>query len=140
MYCLNESKMFYDLADNQAIIIDSSTGFYYALNMLGSMVFDYLAKGASSALIRAELQKLPQAPPDAPKLLEEFEAYLLRHEILLPAEQAVDMPIAFAAELAANGFALEIEQFNDAQEIMLADPVHDVDLETGWPFLKQPEQ
>jgi hypothetical protein len=29
-------------------------------------------------------------------------------------------------------FALEVEEYNDAQEMLLADPIHEVREDTGW--------
>ena len=42
MYSLNLPRMFYDMADDHAIIIDSATGNYFMLNIIASKVFLYL--------------------------------------------------------------------------------------------------
>ena len=39
MYKLNESKMFADVTNNVAIIINSETGIYYGINNCGSIIF-----------------------------------------------------------------------------------------------------
>ena len=41
MYAFNLPRMFYDVTDNHAIIIDSGTGNYYYLNVIASKVFWY---------------------------------------------------------------------------------------------------
>ena len=46
-YKLNEEKMFADVTDGIAIIINSETGIYYGLNALGSAVYENLVNGAS---------------------------------------------------------------------------------------------
>ena len=140
MYRLNEVRMFYDIADNQAIIIDSSTGHYYALNELSSAVFDALAKGAGTdALLRA-LRSLAGTPTNVEAQLQNFVDRLLGYEILLPAETVSDVVIELSEDFLSFGFALDLDQFDDAQEIMMADPVHDVDLDEGWPILKSPDE
>ena len=41
-YVLNEEKMFADVTDGIAIIINSETGIYYGLNGLGTAVYENL--------------------------------------------------------------------------------------------------
>ena len=40
MYKLNEKKMFFDLTDGQAIIINFETGIYYGTTSLGSVIWN----------------------------------------------------------------------------------------------------
>ena len=140
MYRLNEAKMFYDIGDNQAIIIDSSTGLYYALNELGSAVFDALAKGAGTDVLLSALRSLAGTPEDVETQLQCFVDRLLGYDILLPAGTVDGVVITLSDTFISSGFAFELDQFDDAQEIMLADPVHDVDLDEGWPILKSPDE
>lgn len=140
MYSLNEQKMFYDIADNQAIIINSSTGVYYALNPLASMVFDHLAKGAAHGSIMTALARIPGMPEDMEERLRDFIDRLIREEILIPGETAFAGEVALAPGLVEAGFVLEMDAFDEAQDILLADPVHDVDLGQGWPFLKEQDE
>lgn len=139
MYSLNSHKMFYDVADNQAIIIDASTGVYYALGPLASITFDFLARGASPAAVLAALVRIPGAPDDMEIRLNEFAERLLHEEILITAADGFSGSVTIDPALAAEGFALEMDAFDDAKDIMLADPVHDIDLDQGWPFLKEPD-
>ena len=37
----------------------------------------------------------------------------------------------------AEGFDLTLDEFSEVQDLLLADPVHDVDVEEGWPVLKE---
>ena len=48
-YKLNEEKMFADISDNIAIIINTQTGIYYGLNCLATLVFENgIANGITS--------------------------------------------------------------------------------------------
>ena len=44
MYKLNEAKMFYDIADGQAVVINFETGMYYGSSPLASAILDLLLK------------------------------------------------------------------------------------------------
>ncbi|WP_165078582.1 MULTISPECIES: PqqD family protein [unclassified Desulfovibrio] len=133
-YALNESKMFSDIADGIAIIINSETGIYYGMNSLGTAVFDALMAGASAEAVLAALKALPGAPADMDARLTAFVDKLKEFDIVLDGndgagavEVSIDAPVAEADE-----FALMVEEYNDAQELLLADPIHEVKEDTGW--------
>ncbi len=136
MYSLNSDKMFYDIADNQAIIIDSSTGDYYALNILGSLTFDFLAKGASEASIIAALKQLPLENDNIEEKFNAFVEKLLKADILTKCDASSGIQVIFDVEAVAGEYTFDMEQFDDSRDILLADPIHDVDEEQGWPVLK----
>ena len=132
-YALNESKMFSDIADGIAIIINSETGIYYGMNGLGTSVFDSLISGASSEAVLAALKALPGAPGDMDARLAAFVDKLKEFEIVLPAGDGGDVEVSIEAPVAeADEFALMVEEYNDAQELLLADPIHEVKEDTGW--------
>ena len=41
-----------------------------------------------------------------------------------------------AKEIAEDGFDLKLDMFAEMADLLLADPVHDVDMKEGWPKLK----
>jgi len=137
MYKLNEEKMFFDMAENQAVVIDFTSGIYYGTTMLGSIVLERLIKGNAPEAVLKAIKAFDACPEN---MEEEFEAFVLQlkeQEIIIPAEttQGGDEPIA--EEVISEGFALVLDRFSEVQDLILADPVHDVDLEQGWPVLKE---
>lgn len=137
MYNLNEEKMFFDIADNQAIVIDSTTGIYYAMNPLGSVTCEYLIKSVAPDTIVKELKKIDECPSDIEEQLQTFIAILLSKEILISGEESTSETVAISRELVKDNFLFEFDEFTDAQDIMMADPVHDVEMEAGWPVMKK---
>ena len=130
-YQLNESKMFADVTDGIAIIINSETGIYYGLNSLGTAVYENIANGASKENILNAL-KTSGAPDDIESKLNAFIQSMIDKEILVEADaSSVDVTIdeTIAKE---DNFELKCEEYNDAQELLLADPIHEVKEETGW--------
>lgn len=135
-YVLNEAKMFSDIADGIAIVINSETGIYYGMNGLGTAIFENLLNGAGSEEIIAALAALPGAPEDMAARFQTFLDKLLAYEVLI--EGVTD-----ACEVHLNiespeedDFIPTVEEFDDAQEMLLADPIHEVKEEEGW----QPEK
>ena len=136
MYKLNEEKMFYDMAVGQAIVINFTTGMYYGTSSLGSAVLDALRAGAATEAVCKAIQALPGCPEDMVAQLDTFIGQLLEKEILVPAE-STGAACAIDASSLADGFQLTVDEFAEVQDLILADPVHDVDVEQGWPILNQ---
>ena len=63
MYRLNEEKMFFDIADGQAVVINFVSGMYYGTTALGSVILERLLKGCAPAEIAGAVKALPDCPP-----------------------------------------------------------------------------
>ena len=137
-YALNDSKMFSDIADGIAIVINSETGIYYGMNGLATVVFDALMSGADTAAVLAALKALPGVPADMDARLNDFVDKLKGFEIVMDGDgNAAAMEVSIdPAAATADDFTLMVEEYNDAQELLLADPIHEVKEDTGW----QPEK
>ena len=127
-YQLNENKMFADITDGIAIVINSETGIYYGMNTFGTQVYENIANGVSTEKIWETIKTFGTEE-------ENYNAFinaLLEKEILLPASDSgaeVNLDGNIAKE---DNFILELKEYNDAQELLLADPIHEVKEEEGW--------
>lgn len=130
-YALNEEKMFADITDGVAIVINSETGIYYGMNALGTAVFENILNGASIENIAQTLKKLPNVPENIEAKLNNFVQSLLKFELLIETE-ANDAQASFSENACSEGFEMSVNEYNDAQELLLADPIHEVKEETGW--------
>lgn len=130
-YVLNDEKMFSDIADGVAIVINSETGIYYGMNGFGTHVFENILSGADTAAILDALKSVSEAPEDMAARLAEFVTILTSKELLLPGEAqgSVNIDSAIAKN---DNFVLEIKEYSDAQELLLADPIHEVKEDSGW--------
>jgi hypothetical protein len=130
-YVLNDEKMFSDIADGIAIVINSETGIYYGMNGFGTVVFENILGGADTEDILAEIRNMPDAPEDAEARFTAFVAALVEKELVV--EGGGEGTVSLDAETAKNdGFALEVREYDDAQELLLADPIHEVKEDKGW--------
>ena len=138
MFKLNNEKMFFDIADGQAVVINFTTGMYYGTSTLGSAILENLVNGASKESVLTALEGAPGCPGDIAVSLDGFIDTLLEKEILIPADgEGTDA--SFAPEAFAEGFGFTVDEFAEVQDLLLADPVHEVDIEEGWPILKEDE-
>lgn len=130
-YCLNETKMFADISNGLAVVINSETGIYYGMNPFASNLFENIVNGVPVESIVAGVMALG-APASFEASFSEFIGGLLAKEIIAVgndshSEAAIDG--GFAAECK---FEISWDEFSDAQELLLADPIHEVKEDTGW--------
>lgn len=138
MYKLNESKMFADVTNNVAIIINSETGIYYGMNNCGSIIFQSVIDGCSIKSILESLKKIENCPLDIEQKLKSFTDELLQKEIVVEGETSSKIPAFDENIVKQDKFEMKVLEYADAQEMLLADPIHDVDEKEGWqPVFKE---
>lgn len=131
-YALNDEKMFADITDGIAIIINSETGIYYGMNGTGTMVYENLANGADSNEILSALKNIQGAPYDIEEKFNLFIKKMLEYELLIETPSNSGSVNFDENIIKEDNFVFDIQEYNDAQELLLADPIHEVKEETGW--------
>ena len=132
-YKLNEASMFAEITDGTAIVINSLTGIYYGMNGFGTEVFDNFMSGSSSEEVLQAIMGLPGVPDDISDRLNSFVETLLGFEIIIPdGNQTPRVPVFDSEVVATDGFTPECVEYKDVQELLFADPILEVDEETGW--------
>jgi hypothetical protein len=131
-YVLNESKMFADITDGMAIVINGETGFYYGMNTLGTSVFENIIAGATIEDVLMSLKGLDGATDTVEANLNSFVESLVEKEILLSGEE-LTKEVSIAEDAAKlDNFVMTVDEYSDAQELLLADPIHEVKEDSGW--------
>ncbi len=131
-YKLNDAKMFADITDGFAIVINSETGVYYGMNPFTSSIFDNLVKGCSVDAIIAQVMSFEGCPGDFPNSIDNLVKELLEKELIAPEDETIstcDVSSDYAKDC---HFEISWDEFKDAQELLLADPIHEVREEEGW--------
>lgn len=132
-YSLNEEKMFADITDGVAIVINSETGVYYGMNGFGTAIFENLINGAETKDILAALKAIPNIAPDIEIRFQAFIDAIVEKELVIQSEISGEIVVNINPTLAfESNFVLGVNEYNDAQELLLADPIHEVKEDTGW--------
>lgn len=121
--------------DGEIVAINMKNGVYYCVRELGAALWRDLIAGNSLATIVTESSKLDPALEEPihdlmGKLIGEG---LLRERSEIPDAQT---GLSFMAAWQAGERSLDIENYEDMQDLVMADPIHDVDAEQGWPVRK----
>ena len=126
-------EMASEIFDGELVIANYKLGLYYSISVEGSWIWQGLAHGLTVSQIAQWLSgHFPGQASELSTLVEEFIGKLLAENLILESSKsdssATELPI-----LTGRVFAQPvIESFNDLQDLLLLDPVHDVD-HTGWP-------
>ena len=142
MYVINEQKVYADYAEGQYIVLNHVTGDYYSFDRASSAVLGALLSGADESSVTAAF--LEKYGPDcgAAPAVAKFVAELLEAGIIAAAAgeaiPAAEAGAAHIGEIADKTMPeLGFEAFSDVADLLLMDPIHEVDEEMGWPVPKQ---
>ena len=138
-YHVNVPRVVHETIDGEVVIINLDTGSHYSLDGVGAAIWNRLEQSAAPSEIAGWLAEHYK------KLASEMEPVVQALTDQLQAEELL-VPLAPAAPPAAhsNGatvlppaFVLPVlHKHNDMQDLLLLDPIHEVD-ETGWPTVKK---
>jgi hypothetical protein len=140
---VRSSDVVSEIIDGEAVIMDLRSGHYFSAREAAGPVWQSIASGQSDTAILASLRTEFDADPDA--LREQLDHFIdqLMHNALIVVD-TVDTPAAADdATTRARGprpfTPLVLEVFQDMEDLLLLDPIHDVQEEFGWP-VKKPGQ
>ena len=131
-----------ETVDGEAIIVNLDTGAYYSLTGVGAEIWDLLQEGASLETLLSWINEHYAGEPQqlaagVTALIEELLAEQLLAPGAAPAAPA-DSPASPAPAGRLPFVRPTLEKFTDMAELLLLDPIHEVDAE-GWPHPVMPD-
>ena len=131
-YELNNPPMIADTVEGEVIAIDLERGSYYSLVGPAAGVWGAILAGRTGEEILAAVR--PAATPGSleTSLLGFLDA-LLAEQLIRPAPARGPAPDALAPFTPWPAADLSFERFTDMQDLLILDPIHEVDEEAGWP-------
>jgi hypothetical protein len=140
---INSPGVVAETLDGETTIVDLERGTYFALNKPGSVVWDAVVAGADLNAAAAALGGAYGIADDAARAdVERLVGELQEHQLLVGGAQEHAANAAGATVNGANGagaaeappeyVAPELSVYTDMQELLLLDPIHEVD-DAGWP-------
>jgi hypothetical protein len=133
-YECNEPNVIFEKFDDETIVVNLDSGRYYSLDPVGAIVWDLLHRPLPVGDLLARLKEHYDGDGGAiEESIREFIAKMADEELIRPRPDAtaatddgeeLEKSTAFVPPVLAT--------YEDMAEMLLLDPVHDVD-ETGWP-------
>ncbi|MDH3281709.1 MAG: PqqD family protein [Gammaproteobacteria bacterium] len=130
--------------DDEVMIINLDTGNYFSITGIGAEVWRMIEQGCSGETIAAEVQaRYRGEPKQIQTSLAAYTAQLEQEHLIVADENSDAGPGQRKTPVvAANGGTQPeftppvLEKYTDMQDLLLIDPIHEVDDEQGWPKLK----
>jgi hypothetical protein len=131
-YRVNAPQVINEVIDGEAVVIHLGTGDYFSLRGSGAYVWQALDAGAQTSAIVAAFTDAGLGASDQvePAVLAIIDL-LLAEALIVPDDEGGPDP-ALGRPEGSSFESPELEKFTDMQDLILLDPVHEVD-ERGWP-------
>ena len=124
-YRINSPKVIHQIFDTEVVIVNLESGNYYSVGGSGIDIWRFLDAGKS----REEIAKAFAASPENAAKVESFLDEIEREQLVVAAP---DNPAAREVASPKSFVAPTIEKFTDMRDLLLLDPIHELD-ESGWP-------
>jgi Coenzyme PQQ synthesis protein D (PqqD) len=137
-YRVNSPNVINETIDGEAIMINLTTGSYYSLDRVGGDIWALLEASLPVDDMVEELGRHYDA--DSDQIRREVEALIQRlstEELVVPCPDGDPVGTVSLEQTSASRLpfrAPRLETFTDMQDLILLDPVHEVD-SRGWPHL-----
>ena len=136
---VNTPTVTHEIIDGEAVIINLDSGNYYSLVDAGSFIWGLVERGASASEIQNLVLKIYHGDgTEIDRSVQELLAQLQLENLIVPvdaADEALDLSQVTPANNNHDKAAFNppvLHRYSDMQELLLLDPIHDVD-DTGWP-------
>jgi hypothetical protein len=140
IYRRNDAELAAEQFEDGLVIINFLTGRYFSMNSTAEVIWMLLEHGCSSDELAARLGEHCVVPAtDAARLATEVGEFLAKlvQERLVCSDAT--MAVSPVASLPAAQLPYEIPQvevFEDLADLILLDPIHDVNEQLGWPAVR----
>ncbi|MEW6633716.1 MAG: PqqD family protein [Pseudomonadota bacterium] len=135
VYAVASKDIVFESFDGEAVVLDLSSGRYFGFSDSGSKVWQALSLGVGAQTLiglAAGASTIGSAELDA------FVAQLVELGLLTPSDQpAQQLPAGLPAELQATSEPLNVSIHDDLADLIIVDPIHEVEEPLGWPAVKQ---
>ena len=146
-YRPNEPQVIHQTVDDETVIVDLGTGSYFSLRGSAQVIWSALAQGLDLPQVVEVVERhFDAGSADVPDAVQAFVSRLQGDGLIVALDAPSGAPPATGDE-AASGEAAQgerapfelptIERFDDLQDLILLDPVHEVSEEAGWPHARQ---
>ena len=141
-YRVNEPQVVHQTVDDETVIVDLGTGSYYSLRGSAQVIWSALERGLDVPGVVQEVGGRFDGDPDeiAPAV-QAFVTTLADDRLIVPLENpSPATPDGFDGGDRTAFEAPVLERFDDLQDLILLDPVHEVSEEQGWPHARSSDQ
>lgn len=140
MYLISNDQIIHESIDGETMIVNLVEGTYYSTVGSGGLVWQMIVNGNSldDCIQVCQDQYQCDSQEQVAVSVESFISDLIKENLILdindqPQQELVSSDLV--VEVRGEFVAPELHKYSDMQELLLLDPIHDVD-DSGWPHPK----
>jgi hypothetical protein len=134
---INTPHVVHETIEGETVLLNLQNGYYYSFDGAGALVWEGLVYSGSTEAVYEKVPALQDHQSDITSFIDQ----LLEEELLVKTEAFERAPEAespyenekLVKEAVENYQAPSLNKYTDLEELLLLDPIHDVDEEKGWP-------
>ncbi|MBZ9676600.1 PqqD family protein [Mesorhizobium sp. ES1-1] len=136
IYTIASKDIVFESFDGEAVVLDLTSGKYFGFSDSGSRLWDALSSGVPAAELAGVVTG---AGPLSATDIDGFVSQLLEFGLLAPVSDAPAQPLSgtLLAQLADTTEPLKVDIHDDLADLIVVDPIHEVEEPLGWPAVKQ---
>jgi len=132
-YTINAPDVVAEDLNGDVVILNLANGHYFSLRGIACAIWASLLAGHTTQAI---LASIAIRRPELSDGSSDFVDRLVELKLIRPRDDAAAVPAGSIGE-SWTGEGPAIEVYDDLAELMVADPIHDVDEQAGWPTPRQ---
>ncbi len=142
---INTPKIVHETIDGETVILNLDNGNYYSLVGIGAQIWGFIENGAPEHEIIDKVKcAYKNNGTDIDAAVNKFVSELRQEGLTVPDIAGTHASFQWPAEQPGPGLNAEkqafsapvLNKYSDMQDLLLLDPIHDVDEEAGWPTNK----
>ena len=144
VYRIEKAEVVSDIIDGEAIILNRNYGDYFSTDGVGGLIWQWIGEGQSRSQILNMLNaRFSASRAEIATAVDSFLADLVAHklvrEVVEGDESATETLIEPQTNPEAEFVRPTLHVYSDIRNMVLLDPIHDVDENIGWPMPKRTE-
>jgi hypothetical protein len=138
-YAINGSAVVSEIIGGEAIMMHQVSGDYFSTDGVGCLIWQWIGEGRSRDQMLGLLEaRFARERAEIAAAIDAFLADLSTHQLVQEVGEGSDPATDAAAQPsieAGSEFAPPVlNVYSDMRDLLLLDPIHDVQEEAGWPM------
>lgn len=138
MLSIDRARIQFERFEDETVIINVETGFYYSLSQSGSEVLQLIESGCPAGMLATALFGHSEEATRYSLDISRFVEDLIREGIVIESDphDATARPIDVRSPVYSSAGTFQpplIEKYDEVRDLLLIDPIHMVDQAKGWP-------
>jgi hypothetical protein len=141
VYCIETAEVVSDIIDGEAIMLHRFYGDYFSTDGVGGLIWQWIGEGRSRSQILSMLNaRFSASPAEIATAVDSFLADLVTHKLvreIIEGDESATETIEPQTNPEAEFVRPTLHVYSDIRNMVLLDPIHDVDENIGWPMPKR---